>query len=136
MKITVKLNHAMARDRDAIESIFNRGMGRIYQLPDGFKASADYQTVVDKNTDKKVDTGYMPNARMGILYKEGLSGRNVSAAQMKGVPLSMAGSVSVWNRGSFNLGISENSSLQIIQNQNDIFKSAYRTADWIAQKSV
>ena len=48
--ITISLEHGMARDRDAIESMFNFGNGRIYELPDDFIGSADFVTKVDKYT--------------------------------------------------------------------------------------
>lgn len=48
--ISVKLDHGMPRDRDAIESMFNRGSGRIYNLPDTVRASSDTETTVDKTT--------------------------------------------------------------------------------------
>lgn len=137
IKFTVNLKHAMARDRDAIESIFNRGMGRIYNLPDSFAGSADYQTTVDNATKTPTKTGYAPNGRMGILMNEETQvGRQVSKKELNGKPLSMGGEVSVWNRATFNLGISENSAQQFITSENDIFKSAFRTADWIAKKSL
>lgn len=138
IKFTVKLTHAMARDRDAIESIFNRGMGRIYNLPDSFMGSADYQTGVDKATSGTLtNVGYAPNSRMGILMNEETqTGRKMSVKEANGVPLSMGGETSVWSRSVFNLGISENSATQFITNEKDIFKSAFRTADWIAKKSL
>ena len=46
----VSLKHGLGRDRDAIESMFNRGYGRIYALSEEFKTSADYETKVDENT--------------------------------------------------------------------------------------
>jgi hypothetical protein len=133
MKITVKLKHAMARDRDAIESIFNRGMGRIYTLPESFLGTADGQTGVDKYTQENTQTGTMPNRRMGILYREGLDSGYIPASQIQGSQNQMHGAVSVWNRGSFNIGISENSNQQVATNE--IFRSAYRSADWIAQRA-
>ncbi len=48
----ISLKHGMGRDRDGIEAIFNKGAGRIYELPDKFYSSADGQTVVDDKTDK------------------------------------------------------------------------------------
>lgn len=39
MKITITLQHGMERDRDAIESMFNKGRGRIYSLPKGYENS-------------------------------------------------------------------------------------------------
>lgn len=50
MNITYTLKHGMARDRAAIESMFNRGAGKIYDLPDYIKASSDYETKVDAYT--------------------------------------------------------------------------------------
>lgn len=51
--ITVSLEHGMARDRDAIESMFNLGNGRIYELDDKFLGSADFVTSVDNETKDK-----------------------------------------------------------------------------------
>ena len=51
MKITIELEHGMGRDKSSIESMFNRGNGRIYTLPDHLsKTSADGETKVDKYT--------------------------------------------------------------------------------------
>lgn len=49
-KATIKLDHGLGRDRDAIESMFNRGFGRIYTLPSEFRSSADNETKVDEHT--------------------------------------------------------------------------------------
>lgn len=46
----VTLKHALGRDREAVESMFNRGYGRIYSLPNTFRSSADYESQVDKFT--------------------------------------------------------------------------------------
>lgn len=46
----ITLKHGMGRDRDATESMFNRGNGRIYSLPGNFMSAADRQTVVDNAT--------------------------------------------------------------------------------------
>jgi hypothetical protein len=40
----------MKRDKPAIQSMFNRGMGAIYELPDYIKSSSEYETHVDKTT--------------------------------------------------------------------------------------
>jgi len=137
IKINVKLKHAMARDRDAIESIFNRGMGRIYNLPDSFSGSADYQTGVDNFTSGEASrTGDAPGRRMNIKYKPGMDSGYIPKGEVEGNKLALGGERSVWNRQSFDLGISENSAQQFISNESDIFQSAYRCADWIAQKSL
>lgn len=49
-KVKITLKHGLGRDRDAIESMFNRGKGRIYTLPRGFRSSADRETRVDNYT--------------------------------------------------------------------------------------
>lgn len=47
---TVTLKHALGRDREAVESMFNRGYGRIYSLPTIFRSSADFESQIDKFT--------------------------------------------------------------------------------------
>lgn len=64
-KAVVKLAHGLGRDRDAIESMFNRGYGRIYTLSDKFRSSADSETKVDDYTGKTIND---ENGRM--LYEE------------------------------------------------------------------
>jgi hypothetical protein len=56
----VTLEHGLGRDRDAIESMFNRGYGRIYSLPVGFRSTADGETRIDAytGTDGKPRMGY------------------------------------------------------------------------------
>lgn len=136
IKITVKLKHAMARDRDAIESVFNRGMGRIYNLPDSMSGSADYQTVVDAATQEPTAVGYMPGRRLGILKRVGQDSGYIPRGQLDGKDNPMGGETSVWNRSAFRLGISENSAQQFIRDENEIFLSSYRAADWIAQRAL
>ena len=46
----ITLDHGLGRDRDAIESMFNRGFGRIYTLSKSFRSSADGETKVDAYT--------------------------------------------------------------------------------------
>lgn len=41
MKATITLEHAMARDKASIESMFNRGGGKIYSLPDELQLKFD-----------------------------------------------------------------------------------------------
>jgi hypothetical protein len=135
MKVTVNLKHAMARDRDAIESIFNRGMGRIYNLPDGFLGSADYQTVVDPTTRPNVATGTMNNATFNIKYTPGQDRRFVNPKELKGTNNKLSGAVSVWERSHFHIGFSENSEITPRLN-NEILRTAYRTADWLAKKAL
>lgn len=48
--VEYSLDHAMARDNDAIQSMFNRGMGKYYTLPDYMSTSSEFTTYVDKYT--------------------------------------------------------------------------------------
>lgn len=76
LEATITLQHGMARDMDAIESMFNRGAGRIYQAPDyarmfAGQVSSDLETKVDGVTGgtssrvpaafTRVDPGYKGN---------------------------------------------------------------------------
>lgn len=47
---TYTLQHAMPRDKGSIQSMFNRGMGKIYELPDYIKGASDFETKVDHYT--------------------------------------------------------------------------------------
>ena len=44
------LEHGMPRDKDAISSMFNRGAGKIYNLPDSLRCVSDMETRVDSYT--------------------------------------------------------------------------------------
>ena len=61
--MTVTLDHGMKRDRDAIESMFNFGNGRIYELPERYGSTADNQTPVDQS--------YKGNGNAKATAKEG-----------------------------------------------------------------
>lgn len=60
MKVTYTLEHGMARDKAGIQSMFNRGSGRIYKLPDYIKASSDYESKVDDYTGRTGDSWWTP----------------------------------------------------------------------------
>jgi hypothetical protein len=49
-RATIELKHGLGRDRDAIESMFNRGAGRIYTLSKELRTSADSETKVDEHS--------------------------------------------------------------------------------------
>lgn len=140
MKVVVKLKHGMARDRDAIESVFNRGMGRIYSLPESFKGSADSQTSVDNPTkeDNANGTAGQGLGQMAGVKYTGRGGRYINPAQLQGNKLSIVSDeTSIWNRASFRFGVTENSSQQYISElNNNLIYSSYRAANWIAQKSL
>ena len=50
LKVTYTIEHGMPRDKAAIQSMFNRGAGKIYKLPDYVRATSDYETKVDDYT--------------------------------------------------------------------------------------
>jgi hypothetical protein len=129
VKITAHLEHGMARDRDAIQSIFNRGMGRIYDLPDNFSFSADFQTPVDKYTDngRQNPMGKPVNGRMGMLADSGTTGRTFGQPYTK--VASNVGNVTVWNREKFAI-IPPDAPLQTS------FRSTYKSLSWVAIKSL
>lgn len=60
MKVTYTLEHGMPRDKAAIQSMFNRGAGRIYKLPDYIKASSDYESKVDDYTGRTDNSWWTP----------------------------------------------------------------------------
>lgn len=54
LEVTVELEHGMVLDRSGVESMFNRGRGRIYTLPSGVEnTSAANESKVDPYTGKK-----------------------------------------------------------------------------------
>jgi len=135
IKITVNLKHGMGRDKDAIESIFNRGMGRIYNLPDSFLGSGDYQTSIDGATqEERLKVGLVTGGKDSIIYQRGQDSRTVSPRDIKGTDNKMHGGPSIWDRATFKVGLSENS--DVTRQSSDLLKSAYRAADWVAQKAL
>jgi hypothetical protein len=77
-KAIITLEHGMGRDRDAIESMFNRGYGRIYTLPSDFRSSADGETKVDKYTGTNGEKREKYEETSTALYAGG-SGRRLMA---------------------------------------------------------
>lgn len=133
IKVTVHLDHGMIRDKDAIQSIFNRGMGRIYDLPDKFAGSADYETAVDKYTGNQSATGSQPSFAGGTFIADSrTTGGNFGKAAISQNKLS--GAVSVWNREKFT-AVSANQDLSFAGNK-VLNRSAYRAADWVSLKSL
>jgi hypothetical protein len=133
MKVTVNLDHGMIRDKDAIQSIFNRGMGRIYDLPDKFAGSADYESRVDKYTGNQSATGSQPSFSGGTFIADsGTTGGSYGKSAISQNKLS--GAVSVWNREKFT-AVSANQDLNFAGNK-VLNRSAYRAADWVSLKSL
>ena len=130
IKVTVKMDHGMARDRDAIQSVFNRGMGRIYDLPDEYESSADGQTVVDRYTANANETGTAALSR-GWLAGPSTTG-SVSGAPIIKEPANQ-GNTSVWANTPFRV-VSPNEDLSNFYG--DMARSQYRSVDWVALKSL
>jgi hypothetical protein len=141
IKITVNLEHGMARDRDAIQSMFNRGMGRIYELPDSLVGSADRETSVDNNTGNQSATGWNPtNWRFGAVLATGATtgGNTGPSANTEN---SLQGGLSVWNRNSFS-AVSPNQDFSTPgansagnKKFNINSRSEFRSANWISIKT-
>lgn len=79
LKVTYEIEHGMARDKAAIQSMFNRGNGKIYELPDYIRASSDYETRVDNFTGPSTNGSkgwYMPKYmnNMKMMRQSGFSG--------------------------------------------------------------
>jgi hypothetical protein len=133
--ITATLAHGMSRDRDAIQSMFNRGMGRIYDLPDSFKGTADYETKVTNNTgDANTDAGRSPAGwKLGAVIggaatSGGASGPSAIRENQ------MQGGISVWNRSKFSAP-SPNQQNLFFQNSDIMTRSEFRSSTWISQKT-
>jgi len=129
VKFTVNLDHGMPRDRDAIQSIFNRGMGRIYDLPDEFDRGS--QTAVDNKTQDRNEYG-QPLPHKGWIAGPSQSGGRTGDAKID-ESASNEGAISVWNRAPFQ-SVSPNES--IINSEGEIARSGYRQVDWVALKSL
>jgi len=56
MIATIKLEHGMPRDKSAIESMFNRGSGKIYHLPDEYQFGSGKNSRVGTEVDKNTGT--------------------------------------------------------------------------------
>lgn len=111
MNIEYSLKHGMARDRAAIESMFNRGAGKIYDLPDYIKASSDYETKVDAYTGGK--TGfrqgeYLNKVQLQLMAHKAADDDNMETVegaagtiyQSNGVPKTVGYNVSTVSKGT------------------------------------
>lgn len=64
LTVEFTIEHAMPRDKASIQSMFNRGGGKIYNLPDYIRATSDYESTVDaftgaNNTDLSANGAWM-----------------------------------------------------------------------------
>ncbi|MFM2010350.1 MAG: Tenacibaculum phage PTm1 [Bacteroidota bacterium] len=93
LKITITLEHAMPRDKDAIESMFNYGQGRIYALPKGYADTfySSRMSVVDKPTSTTTRDGQVIESGNEVVgggissTTAGNGGQGSRRALMKGV---------------------------------------------------
>lgn len=94
IKITVTLEHGMPRDKNAIESMFNYGQGRIYGLPKGYEEnmSSNKATGVDKPTTQTTTDGQAQGAGNQTVAASqspvtaGRGGQGSRRAIVRGVP--------------------------------------------------
>jgi hypothetical protein len=89
LKATVQLEHGMFRDRAGIESMFNKGRGRLYSLPKGYEDgfSTHNQSSMDTSTGKDLGVnawGEGPGRTKGTASKGSARGSgNSSRAAIK-----------------------------------------------------
>jgi hypothetical protein len=133
IKITVHLDHGMGRDSDSIQSIFNKGMGRIYDLPNGFRGTSDGQTHVDIATKNNVTIGTLAGGSSGIIGTSGTTNRTTDKSAT--INNQMHSNVSVWNRSPFQTGVAQNFTPSDDQTE-EVFRSQYRQTDWVAQRAL
>lgn len=131
IKFTVKLDHGMPRDRDAIQSIFNKGMGRIYDLADNFEGTADGQSKVDANTEQSKNSGSIALSK-GWLAGPSTMGSKSGKAIVK-TP-SNNGEPSVWSPLEFR-AVSPNENL-LDEKGVLTARSQFSLVDWIALKTA
>jgi len=109
-------------------------MGRIYELPDSMRGSAEDETKIDDVTGKDVPrTGRQPAYYKVLIADSGTSGGKFGTSKI--VDNAMKGSVSVWNRDKFT-SVSPNSDVILRTKNNPLFRSSYRAADWISIKAL
>lgn len=82
LKVVYTLQHGMQRDKKAIQSMFNRGMGAIYELPDYIRSSSEFETHVDNFTGGSAfrNPGYMHTNE--IKAKAGVSGSTYQSVKL------------------------------------------------------
>jgi len=138
VKIIVNLEHGMARDRDAIQSMFNRGMGRIYDLPDAMTGSADYETRIDNQTGNQSKTGRSPSDwRSGnVIGGAATSGGKTGPSKVR--ENSLQGNASVWNKAKFtSTSPNQFAEFGTRNNPQNIWgRSEFRATSWVGLKSL
>lgn len=88
------LEHGMARDKDAIESMFNRGAGKIYNLPDSLRVTSDYETKVDQYTGTKSwRMGMAYTSQASLLGSSGYAGAGMHSSTPSNIPNSVSATI-------------------------------------------
>lgn len=129
--VTVSLDHGMPRDRDAIESMFNKGTGRIYEVPEGFIGSADKESNIDNSQNEDQQKGSPVAARNEYITTEtSLTGLTVDLVNSKSTGIESRSQLvhnNIYNNFDF-------SSI----NSNDILSRVptIATIDWIIEKGL
>lgn len=94
-KCVINLKHALGRDREGVESMFNRGYGRIYTLPTNFKTSADGESGVDDFTG--ANNPFEGQEKWGMTYQLVTSGNNYALTNTRQENRRLQNSGDVWN---------------------------------------
>jgi len=78
LKATITLEHGMPRDRAGIESMFNKGRGRLYSLPKGYEDgfSSHNTTAVDTSTGRDLGTTPWGDGGSRTVKRNGSGGNN------------------------------------------------------------
>lgn len=85
IKVTITLEHGMPRDRDGIESMFNKGRGRIYSLPKGYENS--FASSSQSPVDVSIPSKYAYQANLNTEDRQGALHANADIAAAKRVNL-------------------------------------------------
>ena len=85
MKVTITLEHGMPRDRDGIESMFNKGGGRIYSLPKGYEGS--FASSSQSPVDVSIPSKYSYQSNLSLEDRQGALHANRDIAASKKVNL-------------------------------------------------
>lgn len=138
IKVKVNLKHGMARDKDAIQSIFNRGYGRIYSLPDNLITSSDKATHVDAYTNPKDNNSSFYTSddfASGSGVQIGTSNYMYGAkTEFSITDNPMQGSSTAWNRLSFDFQPTDSTISYKSPSINN--RTIYRDISWIAESAL
>lgn len=136
LKVIVTLDHGMARDKDALGSMFNRGMGRLYSLPESMHGTAEFQTRVDTATKAYNVRGNSPKVVKIFASPHATHGSTDRSKLVKN-PLGV--SQSVWAPTEF-MSVSADqyyyNASQSVANFRSVFRGANDKTSWVAQYAL